>query len=254
MNPFLIIQGHTKYVDQVLENVKDVENVIWSTDKEEPIYNLRKISNSNVKLVVSSKICKGCGNIHSGYGNINLQCRSTTCGLRYSRDLGATHAIKIRSDLIFKNPSRFISEYSFDNKIHFMGYIQHNKAVKNTIELYPNLPQWIYYQYGNLISNVSDYNYIVDFSNIGPIEEMIKFWNYPTEKERLRIPAEFKLLLLYLSKDPLCKNIDLSLDGLSKRFKFFMKFCYETKNPLFSLKHGWTSDKLLFEENNIFVS
>ena len=41
---FLLIQGHTKYCDKVLENVKDVENVIWSTENCMPAGDLEKIA------------------------------------------------------------------------------------------------------------------------------------------------------------------------------------------------------------------
>jgi len=89
---FLLIQGHTKYCDKVLENVKDVENVIWSTENCMPAGDLEKIANSNVSLLQVSKP------LFNGYGNVNIQINSTVHGLEFAKYLKATHVIKVRSD------------------------------------------------------------------------------------------------------------------------------------------------------------
>ncbi len=235
---FLIIQGHTKHCDKVLENVKNLQNVIWSTDEDSPYNQIEKIKQSNVKLVLNPKI-------NSGYGNVNFQTSTTISGLKLAKQLGATHAIKTRSDLIFSDPQKFISDFNFNDKIHHLSYIQHTPICINITVHYPDLPNWIKINYPNLINNICDYNYVTDFCNLGPIDEMIEFWSYPIENY-LRIPAEFKLLLRYL-KNKNYANVDLTYEWLSKTFGFFIQYLKETENPMISLKETkkWTTNDLL---------
>jgi hypothetical protein len=240
---FLVIQGHTSYVDQLIENVKNVENVIWSTETDIPDSHLDKIRNSNIKLVITEKPT------FNGYGNVNIQVQSTMQGLYEAKKLGATHVIKLRSDLIFSDPSKFINEYPFDSRIHQLSYIEHTSLCIPLTNHYPNLPNWVNENYPNFVKNVSDYNYIADFTNLGPIDEMINFWSLPFEESENRNPAEFKFLLRYL-KMKNYDNVELTYEYLSNIFGFFMTFCKETDNPLTSLKRGWNTNQLL---NNVDV-
>jgi len=235
---YLVIQGHTKFIDEVLENVKNVENVIWSTDEDSPQEDLEKIKNSNIILAITPKPS------YNGYGNVNIQINSTMNGLELAKSLGATHAIKLRSDLIFTNPKKFIETYNFDDKIHQMAYCQHTPLCINLVNHYPNLPKWIEENYPNLIKDTCDYNYVADFSNLGPIDEMINFWSLPNENFENRNPAEFKLTLRYLKLKGY-KDISLSYEWLSSVFGFFITYCKNTDNPLISLKRGWTTNNLL---------
>jgi hypothetical protein len=234
---FLVIQGHTKHYKEVLENVKDVENVIWSTEDNMPEEHLNEIRNSNVKLILSPKPD------YNGYGNVNIQVQSTVKGLYFAKELGATHAIKVRSDLIFKNPTKFINEYNFDDKIHQLFYCKHTPSCINITNHYPNLISWIESNYPNFITDVSDYNYICDFSNLGPIDEMILFWSLPFEESENRNPAEFKFILRYLKMKGF-EKVQLNYEWLSLLFPFYATYCKETDNPLISLKNGWTTTDL----------
>ena len=240
---FLLIQGHTKYCDKVLENVKDVENVIWSTENCMPAADLEKIANSNVSLLQIS-VPK-----FNGYGNVNIQINSTVQGLEFAKSLKATHVIKVRSDLIFANPKSFIDKYDFDDRIHQMAYCKHTDKCVPLTHHYGGLVDWVKYNYSDLVKDTNDYNYIADFANLGPTDEMITFWSLPHENSLVPIPAEFKIILRYLKLKGY-KHVKLSYEYLSSIFGFFMTFCKEADTPLISLKHGWTTNDLL---NNIDV-
>jgi hypothetical protein len=235
---FFVIQGHTQYVDNLIENYKNVDNVIWSTDSDSNSSDLEKIKNSNITLVLNDKPS-------SGYGNINLQLKSTMSGIIKAEEMGATHVIKTRSDLIFKDPNKFLNEYDFDNKLHFLAYIQHGPwADTNITGIYPEIPNWIKdNNYSDLIGDICDYNYIADFSNLGPIDEMKIFWGYPLEETPIRIPAEFKLVLNYFNIKKY-KKINFDLNSLKEIFGFYISFCKKTDNPMISLKRGWTTNEL----------
>tara|TARA_R100000152_G_scaffold20736_1_gene15695 strand:- start:12794 stop:13540 length:747 start_codon:yes stop_codon:yes gene_type:complete len=235
---YLLIQGHTKYCREVLDNVRDVENVIWSTEASASINDLKDINNSNVTLAKSPAPA------YAGYGNVNLQINSTVSGLHLAKALGATHVIKIRSDLIFTDPKEFIDTYKFDDRIHQMAYCKHTDKCIPITQHYGGLIPWIQERYSALVEDVNDYNYIADFANLGPIDEMINFWSLPYEDTPIYIPAEFKLVLRYLELKGY-KDVSLSYKYFSSLFGFFMTFCKETNNPLISLKNGWTSNDLL---------
>lgn len=243
---FLIIQGHTSKCDQMLEKISGLENVIWSTEKTMPQEDLKKIEAAGVKLALGDPPS------FNGYGNVNIQVLSTVRGLELAKSLGATHAIKIRSDLMFSDPERFMKYYPFDDRIHQFAYIEHTESCINTVVHYPFIPLWLDDKgYTEIIRDVSDYNYISDFSNLGPIDEMLLFWDLPKEEQVIRIPAEHKFVLHYLNNKGY-KGIKLTYEWLASVFGFFITYCKHTNNPLASMKHDWNSDGLLKSEDIIF--
>lgn len=235
---FLLIQGHTIFCDAVLENVKNVENVIWSTDDDAPVEHQEKIKNSNVVLLTTPRPN------HRGYGNVNVQIGTTMKGLELAKSLGATHVIKLRSDLIFTDPKRFIDTYNFDDRIHQLAYCKHTPLCINITNHYPELMSWVENNYPNLVLDTSDYNYICDFTNLGPIEEMLLFWSLPYEPQDVHIPAEFKIVLRYLKLKGY-KDVKLSYEWFSEIFGFYISYCKDANNTLTSLKRGWTTNDLL---------
>lgn len=236
-NIFLLIQGHTTYCEQMLEKVSGLDNVIWSTDQDSPPEHLEKITKSNVKLIVNPPVH------FSGYGNVNLQTTSTYSGLLLAKELGATHVIKTRSDLIFTDPKKFISDYPFDYRLHHLAYIQHVPGKGNLLAHYPDLPQWINQTYPQFVEDTADFNYIADFSNLGPIDKMIDFWSYPMEHDHLRIPAEHKFLLRYCHKH--YEKMSFSFEWYSSIFGWYIDYCQTTNNPMISFKRGWVTDELM---------
>ena len=230
----------------MLEKISGLENVIWSTEKTMPQEDLKKIEAAGIKLALGDPPS------FNGYGNVNIQVLSTVRGLELAKSLGATHAIKIRSDLMFKDPKRFIESYPFDDTIHQMAYIEHTDKCISTVVHYPGIPSWLEEQgYSNIISDVSDYNYITDFTNLGPIDEMLSFWDLPEESSVVRIPAEFKFVLRYL-KDKGYEDIKLTYKWLSSVFGFFISYCKDNENPLISMKHQIDSDRWLESQDIIF--
>jgi len=243
---FLVIQGHTSKCDQMLEKISGLENVIWSTEKTMPQEDLKKIEAAGVKLALGDPPS------FNGYGNVNIQVLSTIRGLELAKSLGATHAIKIRSDLMFSDPERFIKYYPFDNKIHQFAYIEHTDLCINTVKFYPGIPMWLEDKgYADIITDVSDYNYISDFCNLGPIDEILLFCGLPKEEQAILIPAEHKFVLHYLNNKGY-KDIKLTYEWLASVFGFFITHCKHTNNPLTSMKHGWSSDGLLESKDIIF--
>jgi hypothetical protein len=243
---FLVIQGHTQNCDEVLHKIKDVENVVWSTEMNMPHADLEKIEKSGVELAL------GIAPRFRGYGNINIQSSSTVNGLNVAKSLGATHAIKIRSDLMFKDPKSFMESYPFDERIHQMAYIEHTEKCVNCVIHYPGIPTWLEDKgYQDIITDVSDYNYISDFANLGPIDEMLDFWDYPQESNVIKIPAEFKFVLRYL-KNKGHLDIKLTYEWMESIFGFFISYCKQVDNPLVSMKHDWDSNGLLESQDIIF--
>jgi hypothetical protein len=236
---FFVVQGHTHHLDKLLENYKSVENVIWATDSSTDENTLERIRNSNITLVTKENPPE------AGYGNINLQVGTTIAGILKAKEMGATHVIKVRSDLIFKDPARFVREYTFDDRLHFLAYCKHGDwCDKNIVDIYPELIDYIKERnYQEEVSNFCDYNYVADFSNLGLVDEMLLFWDFPYEASPLRTPAEFKLTLRYFREKGL-KNVDFDLEKLSPIFGFYIGFCNKTNNPMTSLKRGWTTDDL----------
>jgi hypothetical protein len=226
---FLVIQGHTEFCDQILENVKTTENVIWSTDDDTDPTHLEKIKNSNVRLVTSKKPD------FSGYGNVNLQINSTLQGLYLAKELGADYVIKMRSDMVFSDTNKFIDILNLNNKIYFLAYVNNLKS-GNLPRERRDIDEWISKENLN-INNLEGYNYVLDFINYGPIEKMISFWSYPLEDYILPVPLEHKLLVWDLKNNQ--KSLDLSFEYLSKIYGFFLSDLQKNKVRLDTLKWGY---------------
>lgn len=221
----------------MLEKISGLDNVIWSTDQHSPPEHLEKITKSNVKLLVNPPVP------YAGYGNINLQTTSTYSGLLLAKELGATHVIKTRSDLIFTDSKKFIRDYPFDDRLHHLAYIQKIPEKGHILVTYSGLPEWIDYNYPQFVEDTADYNYIADFSNLGPIDKMIDFWSYPVEHEYIRIPAEHKFLLRYCRKH--YEKMSFTFEWYSNIFGWYIDYCQVTNNPMISFKRGWVTDELM---------
>lgn len=131
---YLIIQGPTDYLDET--NLLEYPNKVISTWVGQKYYNEGIYSE-----------------LPRNYGpqNINLQKISTLNGLLRAKELGATSAIKIRSDISITplNGVELLSE----ERISFLCY--HN------------------YHGG----------YYVDYMMGGPIDDMIKLWTFDVNNE-----------------------------------------------------------------------
>ena len=127
---FTLIQGPTTHVKEIIEHYSHIaalnwNNVIWVTQDRKDDGNvndlsLKTIEQSNIKLLTYKDID------YYGFGNINLQVKSTSLGLDYCYENGASHVLKIRSDLIFEDHSRFTDVMNVNDRLQFYFYVKHN--------------------------------------------------------------------------------------------------------------------------------
>lgn len=89
--------------------------------------------------------------IEPGPCNLNYQKASTLEGLKAAQRMGATHAVKCRSDFQITNPEKFLS--LTDDTVKFIGWHHH--------EVYPECP-----------------GYSMDFVMSGPIDDLINLWTF----------------------------------------------------------------------------
>lgn len=137
---FILIQGPSNYVEKIKECWKGF-NLIFSTwEGSENMY-------KSDDLVIFSK-----PPIISGPCNLNYQKISTLNGLLKAKELGCSHVLKIRSDLIPTNASKFLSILDFES-LNFLCWADH-KVYKNCG------------------------GYLVDYLMFGPVDEMIKLWTF----------------------------------------------------------------------------
>ena len=229
MKIFLLIQGHTKYCDFLIDQTANYDNVIWSTDETAPSDHLNKIKNTNI-------ILESIPPISTGFGNINRQVATVMKGLRRVKELGGTHCIKIRSDMYFSDLPKFINNMVDDGRIHQLAYVNHLQAMRFPSEI-PCIDRWIIDNNFN-IKDISSYNYVLDFINYGPVDEMCLFWDYPFEETPLGVPAEMKFVYRYLMLKNL--ELDMSFKYLSKVFGFFLTSLRMLNIDLHTLKHQYS--------------
>jgi hypothetical protein len=176
----------------------------------------------------------------TGHGNINIQIATVMKGLNKAKELGGTHCIKIRSDMYFSDTKKFIDNMVYDNRIHQLAYVNHFYPHAFPKEI-PQINSWI--KDNNFeIENISGYNYILDFCNYGPIDEMILFWDYPFEEPPVPVPAEHKFIFRYLLLKG--KKIDMSFEHLSEVFGFFLTPLRDLGIGLPTLKWGYDYNTL----------
>jgi hypothetical protein len=247
-NMFLVIQGHAKYVDFLLKHYKNNKNIIWCTDDESE-ENLNKIKKSNIELV---KI----PNIYSGYGNVNKQIFSTMAGIVKAKEMGGKYCIKIRSDMYIDNLEKFITGCTYNNKIHMLAYVNTKLAVNgNDYKEKKIIKNGSFFKWtkkmGYTIDNLANMNYVLDFFNYGPIDEMLLFWDLPYENSEIAIPAEYKLIYRYLGLKN--SNIDMSFEYLSNFFGWSLSFLKYNDIDLPSLKRNCNWKNLDHHTDRIYM-
>lgn len=93
INTCAVVQGNIRHgTNEVIACLtRHFDQVILSTWDDEPI---EKIPNGNIDIVLNKKpLC-------AGYSNRNYQRLSTATGLRRAEELGATHVLKWRTDML----------------------------------------------------------------------------------------------------------------------------------------------------------
>lgn len=156
----VIVQGGSSHIQEIREKLKDF-NIIFSTwDGEQDKY-------SPSDTVIYSKLPE-----YKGPANLNLQKTTTIAGLKLAKELGYKRALKLRSDLIPTNPSKFIK--LLDNEsLNFLCWHCH--------EVYPKCP-----------------GYLIDYLMSGTIEDLLVLWDI--EDMSWCVVPEIQITQQYITK------------------------------------------------------
>jgi hypothetical protein len=141
----IIYQGPSFDIEKVKNSLKNInETVIFSTwAGEDFFYN-------NNDLVIFQKKPK-----LPGFCNLNYQKMSTLAGLHVARQIGFSHALKIRSDFIMTNAQKTLKFlHEKPDKFAFLHWQTNNT-------FYPRCP-----------------GYLTDFINFGEINQLIELWSF----------------------------------------------------------------------------
>jgi hypothetical protein len=195
----IIIQGPTKYANEIIHLYEGIPNVVWSTWEGE-----------DIELIQS----KGIDVIQSipptipGHLNINYQTLSTYNGIKYLKSKGVTEALKIRGDL---KP----------NNVKLLLDILKNKPLSFLAICKPGVRP-LYYE---LEYTHTSFDFPVDLFLYGSLDNLEKCFNFQID-ENLPIPPESLIAYNYFSNSGL--KFDLSYDAfISNGISFFMKECLE---------------------------
>ncbi|MFT4967431.1 MAG: hypothetical protein ACI9CD_000436 [Candidatus Deianiraeaceae bacterium] len=128
----IVVQGSAQYHNIVSQSFSEFPTVYstWNdelSDRENVIFNKKPTI--------------------TGKHNFFLQQKSTFSGLLFAKKMGATHALKIRSDMIFSDLTKLIDR------------------MMNSSDLY--FPAWHDWKGG----------YLMYFFQFGKIDDMVKLWN-----------------------------------------------------------------------------
>jgi len=189
---FIVIAGPLTYYQEIINCYDTYPNVIVSTLDNDTI----KLNAIREHFPVSSLQL----DFNPGTGNLNCQTRTTVEGLLMAKERGATHALKIRSDMIVSDVPKFMDILSKKPRLSFLAWHYHG--------------------------------YLVDYLNYGPIDDMVKFWNVFETNEYF---AERNLMNHFSA----VKNEPInSFTDVKRHVDFFMRDLMDTGIRIHWLKHG----------------
>lgn len=192
---WLCIQGPTRFAEKMLEGYENYTNKVWATWESEPHLDL--IKGSGCELVVLKKP-------GAGHRNVNLQCVSAKHALVKAKELGATHAFKVRSDLILSDLDSLTQLCMASDKLSFFCYHNHRGG------------------------------YVTDFFNFGQIGAMIEWWDLTTDRRDV-CPEVYIQENFYKKNDLPC---DRSLKASREHFNFLIKDMRESNISASWLSRG----------------
>lgn len=103
-NTAIVLQGPVDYVEEMIGSYGHIkENVVISTNKISKEKE-KTLKDSGFRLVNASRPK------HAGYYNFNNQVATTFAGISTALELGFTHCLKLRSDIIIKDIELFIDK------------------------------------------------------------------------------------------------------------------------------------------------
>ena len=237
---YVVIQGHTEHLGEILANYRGYKNVVWALDDTSSMREYGLLHDSRINPVIVRRPS------NPGFGNINLQSVSTVAGLKHAKNLGAKYCIKIRSDMVFSPLHKFINNVDF-SKLGFLSYVTHayesfEKPMETVAEYIKNFVALHKIKDSTNITR----NYVMDFCVTGPVDDLISFFDYTELPKATKIAeggklvpssAEYKYLLNYLWKN--AYKMDTRKEYLKELFNFFLPVLEKHKIDLVSLKYNY---------------
>ncbi len=207
----IIIQGPTKYANEVAHLYEGIPNVVWSTWEGEDI---ELIKSKGIETIQSQPP------LTPGYLNINYQTVSTYAGIKYLKDKGITEALKIRGDL---KP----------NNIKLLLNILKGKSLSFLAICKPDTRS-LYYELEYVHTS---FDFPVDLFLYGNLDNLEKCFNFQIE-ESIPIPPESLITYNYFCNSGLKFNLSYETficNGIS----FFMRECLENNIKIEWLKNNF---------------
>ena len=193
--------------------------------------------------------------LNAGFGNINLQTRSTTEGIKYAKLLGAKYCLKVRSDLIFHPLHRFLNLVDY-TKLSFLynvtyPYSSFSKpfepvdAFLSSVAKHSGLDE----EEAKKITR----HYMADFCAIGPIDDVLSYFDYQEgsndrESNHIMAPAEYKFMFNYMRNKGW--SLDNTKENLRDKFGFFLSVLEENDIDLVSIKYDYMNYTNLRKKQN----
>ena len=227
----IVIQGPTNYYKELSYHYSVFDNVVWSTWDDEPLENIQHITSQGIK-VITSPIPKT-----PGPQNVNLQLASSLAGVEYLKNQGFTHALKIRSDVIWEGVE-LIWDRLIDQKIGFLSL--------NTPSFKRSLNYFLDYWHDG-------FDFTTDHVIFGEIDILSQTFSPPNFSYSENTPPESIILANYLKSQN--KPTDFSLENLkSSGVYLFAEDCKEFNNKIIWLKHNWNLISLTFNPWENFIT
>jgi len=235
MRTFFVIQGHTRYITELLDCFKGTEDVIWAADEDAPAEDLERIRNSGMTLVLTPKRDRV---LH----NINIHVESSLLGVQKAIELGADYVVKLRSDMTISDPKKFIATMRLDGKIYGNCYIKHSNKYQPYAAMSSNTVDWLIRNCIN-IENCFNLNYITDWIYYAPAKELLYFYEVTKLTElNLDIIEELRLIGSYFTAKKI--NINLTQEELNKHIGIFMDDMKQAGVDVYSLKEKLNYSRL----------
>jgi len=210
MSQGIIIQGPTKYANDIIHLYEGINNVVWSTWEGEDI---ELIQSKGIDVIQSTPPTI------PGHLNVNYQTLSTYAGVKYLRDKGVTEALKIRGDLK-PNNIKVLLDFLKDKPLSFLAICK------------PNIRP-LYYELEYIHTS---FDFPVDLFLYGSLDNLEKCFNFQVE-ENFPIPPEALIAYNYFSNSEL--KFDLSYNAfVNNGISFFMKECLEYNIEIEWLKNN----------------
>jgi len=223
----IVIQGPTNYYKEIVENFKDVPNVVWSTWDIEPEENVSYIE--KYFPVILNPLPE-----FNGYLNVNYQVFSTFSGIEYLAEKGVTEVLKTRGDITISNIILLLEKL----KGHQLSFMQMCKpGVRTEINYHLD-----YFH--------NSHDYPADVIMYGNAELMLNGYNF-SMPEMQPIPPESLIAYSLLGN----MGVDFKLDYkhlVDNGVTFFLQDCLDNDIDIFWLKHNHsivqnTKDKKYYE-------